>query len=432
MVQSYITYSIIFLSLFLATLLLNKRYKLFLPSTVHTFTWLITSTFMFLELEGKMGNDITEQEYSVIAEFIFYMMIASIIGFSLAHIYRKPRIYYNNKEQNIPLEIVDAILKRFHWLLYVCLVVGFLQIAFIVSISGFESLSDYRIIAVSAKRSGYAAIAQQLSGHLAILGGFYLSLLGYKHSIVGVRLKEFLKIATYVALLNMAIGGRVWIITVTLPYAIAYFYGTYKCRSIETKKRWKSDKRKFIVIGSIFIILFSIIGLIRNTETAEGDNKARVFFNKFLYFTDGPKMANMVMTQYPPGMYPLEYGKSEFLQKWIPSPMTQKFAASIEDDLALSVTVKSAIPYLYYDWGYTGGVFMWGVYAFIIEIICISLIRRKTIFALLIFVQLTQLLFQSPIGNIFIYAVPVFQWLIIIYLLRKYIFKGIPNINNYI
>lgn len=91
-------------------------------------------------------------------------------------------------------------------------------------------------------------------------------------------------------------------------------------------------------------------------------------------------MANMVMMQYPPGTYPLEYGKSEFLQKWIPSPMTQKFEKSIEDNIALSVTVKSAIPYLYYDWGYYGGFIMWGVYAFILEVICISLIKKKSIF----------------------------------------------------
>ena len=432
MIQSYIIFSIIFLSLYLATLLLNKRYKLFLPSTIHTFTWLITSIFMYLELDGKMGYNITINEYSIVAEYILYLMLASIVGFSFAHLYRKPRIHYNYQEQCIPIEVVEAILKRFHWLLYVCLIVGIMQVAFLVSIGGFESLEDYRIIAVSAKRSGYGAIAQQLSGHMAILGSFYLSLLGYKHSISGVNLKEFIKIGACVALLNMAIGGRGWILTITLPYAIAYFYGMYKHKSIETKKRWKNDKRKFIIIGATLIFTFSIIGLVRNTGTAEGDNKVKAFFNKFLYYTDGPKMANMVMTQYPPSTYPLEYGKSEFLQKWIPSPMSQKFAASIEDDIALSVTVKSAIPYLYYDWGYIGGIFMWGIYAFILEVICISLLKKKTIFSLLIFVQLAQLLFQSPIGNIFIFAVPVFQWLVILYLLRKYIFKSIPNINKYI
>ena len=432
MIQSYIIFSIIFLSLYLATLLLNKRYKLFLPSTIHTFTWLITSIFMYLELDGKMGYNITINEYSIVAEYILYLMLASIVGFNFAHLYRKPRIHYNYQEQCIPIEVVEAILKRFHWLLYVCLIVGIMQVAFLVSIGGFESLEDYRIIAVSAKRSGYGAIAQQLSGHMAILGSFYLSLLGYKHSISGVNLKEFIKIGACVALLNMAIGGRGWILTITLPYAIAYFYGMYKHKSIETKKRWKNDKRKFIIIGATLIFTFSIIGLVRNTGTAEGDNKVKAFFNKFLYYTDGPKMANMVMTQYPPSTYPLEYGKSEFLQKWIPSPMSQKFAASIEDDIALSVTVKSAIPYLYYDWGYIGGIFMWGIYAFILEVICISLLKKKTIFSLLIFVQLAQLLFQSPIGNIFIFAVPVFQWLVILYLLRKYIFKSIPNINKYI
>lgn len=187
-----------------------------------------------------------------------------------------------------------------------------------------------------------------------------------------------------------------------------------------------------LTIGVIFFTVFSSFGLIRNEETAEGDNKVKVFFDKFLYYTDGPKMANMVMKQYPPDTYELEYGQAEFLSKWIPSTMTNKFTSSIEDSPSLLATVKSTIPPLYYDWGYTGGIIMWGIYAFILEFICLSLLKRNTILSLLLFVQFTKLLFESPIGNIFVYAIPAFQWLIIIYLIKNYIFKGIPNINKYI
>lgn len=430
MVQSYIIYSLVTLFFYLLILLIDKRYRLFLPSTVHTFTWLITSTFMYLELEGKMGKDITSNHYNIVGEYIFYMIIASIVGFSLAHAIHPPSKH--RSKNNIPINIIEAIQKKFKWILYLCLFVGLLQVIFLFSVGGFESFADYRIIAVSVKRTGYGAIAQQLSGHLAIFGNFYLSIIGYKHSIKGINIKEFLKVAICIASLNLAIGGRSWILITTLPYIIAYFYGMFKQNSIEKKARWKSDKRKLSTILLTFIALFSIIGLIRSSEETNSNNKTKNFFNKFLYYTDGPKMANMVMTQYPPGMYPLEYGKSEFLQNWIPSPMTQKFAKSIEDDIALSVTVKSAIPYLYYDWGYTGGIIMWGIYAFILELICISLINKKSIFSLIIFVKLSELLFQAPIGNIFIYAIPVFQWIIILYILRKFIFKGIPNINKYI
>ena len=410
--------------------MLNKRYRLLLPSTIHTLTWLITSILMYLEVIGRVGENFTINEYNIIAEYICYMMIAAVIGFNLAHITIQPQRGYNNNY--IPLQVINAILKRFHWILYICLIVGFLQVAFLFSIGGFESFEDYRLIAVTVKRNGYAAIAQQLSGHLSIIASFYLSLLGYKQSISGINIKEFIKVAICIASLNLAIGGRSWIISTTLPFITAYFYGTYKHMNIEDRKARKRDNRKIIVLIGGFIIAFSIIGLTRSNDTLNPDNNIKSFFNKFLYYTDGPKMANIVMSQYPPGTFPLEYGKSEFLQKWCSSPMTQKFASSIEDNIALSVTVKSTIPYLYYDWGYLGGIFMWGIYAFILEIICISLIKRNTLFSLLVFVQLAILLFQSPIGPIFTMAVPIFQWLFILYFFRRYLLNGIPNIKQYI
>ena len=388
---------------------------------------------MFLELNGLMGNYILDDDYDKVAIYINYMMIASIVGFSFARLIATFITTSNQQRKLIPLEVVDAILSKFKWLLYVCLFVGILQVVFLFSIGGWATFEDYRLIAVSAQRTGYGAIAQRLSGHLAILGVFYLSFLGYKHARTGINFKQLIFCIFSVGSLNMSIAGRGWIIQTSLPYVIAYFFGIYKYRkNLIRLPNYKRDLRKICVLGIFLISIFSITGLMRNTETAEGEDKVKVFFNKFLYYTDGPKMANMVLSQYPTGSFPLEYGTAEFLGSWKSSPMTRKFATSIEHDRALSVTVKSAIPSLYYDWGYDGGVIAWGVYAFVLELICILLLNGSSIFALLLFVQLTKLLFESPIGTIFAYAVPVFEWLLILYLFRRYIFKHIPNIKQFI
>ena len=97
----------------------------------------------------------------------------------------------------------------------------------------------------------------------------------------------------------------------------------------------------------ILAIVFSLMGIARDDRDID-----KAFIDKFLYFTDGAKMTNMVLRQFPPGSFELEYGKSEFLRQFVPSPMDQKFFRSISDDAGLTVTVQSAIPPLYYDFGY--------------------------------------------------------------------------------
>ena len=140
----------------------------------------------------------------------------------------------------------------------------------------------------------------------------------------------------------------------------------------------------------------------------------------------------MVLTQYPPGSYNLEYGRSEFLFPFLGSPMAKKFQESIAYNIGLSVTVKSVMPYIYYDYGFWGGVVMWGVTCFLLEYICIRLKYRKSIMGILLFGQLTYLLFQAPVGHIFSVNTPVFEWFIIIFIFRRLIFANIKNIQNYI
>ena len=397
-----------------------------MPSFIHTFIWMITCLLIIFELKGilvteKVGNE----RFQLVSEFICFLVLSSVIGFSVAHI-----LTANNETQAevklIPVDIVDAILEKFRWIPYGCGIVGIILFVFLITTIGdISSFQDYRRLALTTERVGYAAIAQRISGHISIFGAFYLMLLGYKCGQSGIKLKEFLKYALLCSAINMSIGGRVWIVTSMLPFMVTYIFSRHYGHISTSMKN--ADNRKMLIIFILAVTTFSVLGLLRGKESDETN-----FIDKFLYLTDGSKMTNMVLSQYPPGSYPLEYGKSEFLFPFISSPMAKQFQKSISYDIGLSVTVKSIMPYIYYDYGFIGGIIMWGIVCFMIEYFCIRLKYRQTLPKLLLFGQLSYLLFQTPVGHIFSVSTPAFEWLLLIYIFRKWIFKDIPNIKKYI
>ena len=106
------------------------------------------------------------------------------------------------------------------------------------------------------------------------------------------------------------------------------------------------------------------------------------------------------------------YGKSTLAQALFCLQWSQKFSKSISHDLGLSVTVKSIMPYLYYDFGFCGGALFLGDYfVFFIEYVCIRLKYNCTVIGILLFGQLSFLLFQSPVGHIFCCFIHQFFWM---------------------
>ena len=411
---------------YLLFLLSQKRYRLLLPSTIHTSIWLITCILIIFELKGIfVSEQVPNIRFQLVSKFICFLVFSSIIGFILAHTLTA-RLETTHTVELIESNIIDQILKKFRWIPYCCGIVGIiLFVSLLSSVGDVSSFHDYRQIAIATEHVGYAAIAKRISGHITIFGAFYLFLLGYKYGQEGIKIKEFIKYALLCSAVNMSIGGRVWIVTSMLPFIITYIYSRYYSNISLAKKR--NDNKKILTLLILAVSMFSIIGLLRGNETDDTN-----FIDKFLYLTDGSKMTNMVLTQYPPGSYNLEYGRSEFLFPFLGSPMAKKFQESIAYNIGLSVTVKSVMPYIYYDYGFWGGVVMWGVTCFLLEYICIRLKYRKSIMGILLFGQLTYLLFQAPVGHIFSVNTPVFEWFIIIFIFRRLIFANIKNIQNYI
>lgn len=400
---------------YLSFLLLQKRYRLLLPSVIHTSIWTITIFLIICQLKGILvSNIVGDNIFNHSSRFICALMIASVVGFTIAHIVTA-RQETHLRVALIEISTINAILERFKWVPYLCGIVGIILLVYLISVIGnVESFSDYRIMALATRRVGWIEIPQRISGHINILGEFYLMLLGYKYGQIGINLKVFFKYVLLCSVINMSIGGRVWIVTSTLPFLIAYFFSR-KYSQVDDDIR-QTDNKNILCIIILFIFLFSIIGLLRG-----GSNESN-FFDKLLYLTDGSRMTNIVMSTFPEGSYNYEYGKSTLLQSFIQSPMTQKFAQSISYDIGLSVTVKSIMPYLYYDFSFWGGAVFWGVICFIIEYLCIMLKYKKSILAVLLFCLLSSLLFQSPVGQVFAVNTPVFEWLIILSVFRRKIF----------
>lgn len=411
---------------FLFFMLLQRRYRLLMPSTLHTIIWGITALVIIFQMEGTyFSSNYDESAFSLSAAYMCGIVFSSVIGFSLAHAVTQ-NLNLKIDSYKISSIAIDGILKKFKWIPYLCATVGFLLFLSLISImANIESFQDYRIQAITAERTGFYAILKQLSGHINIWGSFYLMLLGYKMGTEGINLKTLLLNITLCSLINMIVGGRIWILNSTLPFFVTFFLSRHN--SVLNKSILESDWKKLFFIIILFASLFSIIGILRSEP-----NSKHSFMDKYQYFSDGMRITNIVLKQYPPKTYELEYGRSEFLSAWIGSPMGNHFNESISDDIGLSVTVKSSLPFLYFDFGFYGGIIMWGIYCFILEYICTKLRRAKTIIGILLFGQLTQLLFQSPIFPVFPINVPPLEWILILYIFRKHLFGEIPSCKQYI
>lgn len=246
------------------------------------------------------------------------------------------------------------------------------------------------------------------------LGIFYIALLAYKQSHDGINLKVFLRDILLLGSTNMAIAGRAWIIMTLLPYFIVYFWQ----QNQQGIKMFSRQSRPLFVILIGAAATFAVLGSIRGGETEENAQ----YLEKFLYYTDGSRITNYIMQKYPDGSFDYEYGRCQFLQKWFGSPMWEKYQRSISNDIMMQVTVCSTMPFLYFDFGVQGGIVMWGVLCFLVESMATKLRQRSSIASIFLFLIVVRFFFAAPIGSCVSSVLPMLQWLIIIYLLRKQLF----------
>lgn len=368
-------------------------------------------------------GDMTVSQFVQVIPFICGMMITAFIGFNLAH-----QVASNKEAEVYAFDIgyVDWLLNRFKWLLYVCLITGLINLIYLIFIIGFNNLGDYRLAAISIQRSPLIQFAKVVGGHAGILGFFYLALYGYKQAIKGINIWQLIIYILMFGMNNIAIAGRAWIAMSLVPYVIGFLMG-HKSQKQEWSVLFNNGLKKLLVLGCILVGAFMIVGTIRNGGETEEPSRP---IDKLLYFTDGSRVSNIVMTMYPDGTFPLEYGQCEFLHNWNPSSMKTRYFSDISDNIGLTVTVTSTIPALYFDFGYKGGFLMWGVFSFLIEWLCLYMLNKNKILAFFVAVQLTRMMYQAPIGEIFSMSISTAEWFIILYIFREPLFTMPESIES--
>lgn len=413
--------------IYLLVQLSKRRYRLCLPSIVYSFIWAVTSFLMICQSTGFLVNEASgESIFNQSAQFAFMLIIASLIGFTIAHIASGEM--RNKKVQLIDAWKVNVVLRRFIWIPYVCGIIGVILIIFYLSlVGGTDNLGDYRMIAISAKKIGYMALIQRISGHINFLGTFFLMLLGYYYGLVGLNLKKFLFYFFLCSAINIAIAGRVWILSSTLPFIITFVFARKYSNNLPSYVI-THDKKSLISIMVILISLFSLIGMIRNDNSVA--NNSSSYIRKFFYLTDGAQMTNLVLNEFPEGSYEKEYGMSTLASSFVNSPAKEQFDKLISSDIGLSVTVRSYMPPLYYDFGKWGGAIFWCILCILFEYWAILLKYKHTIFSIILMGQICMMFISTPIGNIVSLYTPAFEWLLIIYFLRHSLFRLPCNLKN--
>lgn len=291
---------------------------------------------------------------------------------------------------------------------------------YLIVVVGFNSLGDYRVAALSVDRTPIIKIIRTIGGHAGILGFFYLALYGYKQAVKGIDIWQLILYIIMYGMNNIAIAGRAWISMSFVPYIIGFFIG-HRSRKQKWADLLHKGLKNLLVLGVTLVGIFILVASIRNVNNSIDTDEGSPI-EKLLYWTDGSRVANIVMKMYPDGTFPLEYGQCEFLTKWIPSPMKTKYYSAISDNIGLTVTVPSTIPALYFDFGYAGGIVMWGIFCFFIELLFLNVVRRNNILCFFVAVLLTRMMYQAPFGEIFGMSISTVEWLIILYVFRDRLF----------
>jgi oligosaccharide repeat unit polymerase len=367
---------------------------------------------------GFMSHGLkTLEDYDLVAPFLCGLMASSVLGFSLAHIIFPSKSFINIYP--FDKNYILWILNKYKWLLYVCFITGILSLVYLISIIGFDNIGDYRMMALFTKRGGIFSYIQWIGGHATIITTFYIALFGYSQALNGINIKMLVINVLMYGMNNIAIAGRGWITMAMVPYIIGYFFAIYRERKFTLSSIFDKNTKKLLIFGVILVAFFSVFGSVRN----DSENSDVTKLDKLLYYTDGTGVTNIVMNMFPDGSFDLEYGACEFLSYWIPSKLQNSFNDAISDDIGLSVTVPSTMPSLYFDFGFWGGIVMWGIFCFLLEILVLSLLKKNNILALFLCVQITRMMFQAPIGPIFGMAIPTLEWLLIMYIFKAKLFN---------
>jgi hypothetical protein len=317
------------------------------------------------------------------------------LGFTLASFSVRTKNLKNIKFK-FSNEYLDFLIGRLRIFLYLSFVLGLLRIYIIISFFGWESLYDYRQNAFLIGRmenAGYYSIVSQISAYVYILASFYIVLLAIKHALTTINYKvlffDFILYATQA----LSIGGRMFVIDFISCYFFIFLLFRTRNRRIFTKK----ELLPFLTSISILFFLMMAMGVLRNdSNKSEYTINSTSYYSKLLYLQDGIIYTTVMFTKNPDlETNELDFGRNLLSIDQESSNFT-KFRGRSDMEIYMPF-VPGIIAGLYFDFGFDGSLFVWGVVCYIIEILALRGLKLATIYDFILIFILLRFLYDTPL-----------------------------------
>lgn len=405
--------------------------KVFYPSVIFCFMWGMNCIFHFLIYMGYINplTDVSMFQYDYMDTYIIFFLIATIIGFSFAHCVCRD----TNVKMKINKEALERILARYQWVMWLNFFGGILRMVAMISLVGFSfsNVMDYRLAANDMMMSfegGVVGWIFRISAYINMLAVIYIALAGLRMGMRQLKMKDTLKLFILYAPVQMATGGRLFIL-----YFIIFYLGCFLLgRGISvqsTGRRWllANERRTLLKMMILMMPLVVVISLsrgeggVKNVSKYEGS-----FLDSFSYISDGTMVTDKCMEFY-------SGGKTLHTAKG----MNTIFGNSKQADLFRShkhTTVYASSVYtmivpLFLDFGYWGSIIVWTFLSFLIEIIALNCLSKMTFIKFFMYAMLLKICYESVIANPFAGNMPFFELIVLLTIFYKPIFGGAKQQN---
>ena len=343
-----------------------KNKSKILPSTVFSAMWALTSLGVLCFSNGWLFDDVYARYYQT-AEHLenigFYQLkitITIFIAFLIVRIKYKSRSFCRLEGFRNSNEI-DYALSKFRWILQLYFVVGLFRLLLVLSIVGFN-YSAIRGLYITGRESFSSADIWlvRIGSYLLQASVFYVSMLGIKSAIKGIRIKEVLLNFALFSPFQASFGGRLFIISFFVPYIFSYL--SVSLLSSNGKIR-SADKHKLslLIFGSVALIIVLAIlkqGLDVSSDTIS-EYSSSIFYTAASYHYMNEVWDNL------PSIYSLGLGGNII---GFNTSITDK----IKDYWVISnnnaiIATPSMIPDVYLDFGEIGSYFFYFMLFYYLE-----------------------------------------------------------------
>ena len=142
------------------------------PSLTGCLFWGVACIVSYFRMNDLTQDFSTQYTY----EYIIPFALVTVCGFGL------PQMFVASKRKFVlNINQLFYLQKRYRFILYLCFVFGMIRFFYTFSVAGIATIIDYREVSLALSSNSNPIIVNfiRISGHLSMLGSFYILICAY-------------------------------------------------------------------------------------------------------------------------------------------------------------------------------------------------------------------------------------------------------------